>query len=184
MQTPEMGLLPPSPYPGYASGMILEAPNMRLELLQTTGEVLEMVATYGPGSKAPPAHFHPLQEERFEVQSGAFWFQVDGRERVLKAGEGLVIPAGGVHRIRNASLEEPATMHWETRPALRSAQLFQALYAMANRGTDLLSVAAIASEFRNEMVLASPPKLVQSCLFGLLTPLAKALGKGPQYRQG
>lgn len=162
-------------------GMILEAPNMRLELLRTQGEVLEMVATYGPGSKAPPAHYHPHQEERFDIVSGAFWFEVDGRARVLKAGERLIIPPGGVHRICNASPDEPASMHWETRPALRSAQLFQALYALASKGPDILSIAAIAHEFREEMVLARPPRLVQSCVFGLLSPIALLLGRGPRY---
>jgi len=161
--------------------MILEAPNMRLELLRTKGEVLEMVATYAGGSKAPPAHYHPRQQERFDVLSGSFWFEVDGRERVLKRGESMVIAPGGVHRIRNASRDEPASMHWETRPALRSAQLFEALYAMANKGPDLLTVAAIAHEFRQEMVFAAPPRLVQSCVFGLLAPLAKLLGKQPEY---
>jgi quercetin dioxygenase-like cupin family protein len=161
--------------------MILEAGDMRLELLRTRGEVLEMVATYGPGVPAPPRHFHPRQEERFTIQSGAIWFEVDGRERVLQKGESLTVPPGAVHRARNASDREPSVMHWETRPALRSAQLFEALYAMAREGRSVLTMASIMREFRDEFRLASPPPLVQSCVFGLLAPLARALGKGAAF---
>jgi quercetin dioxygenase-like cupin family protein len=163
------------------AGMVLDSPNFRLELLRTQGEVLEMLATYGPGSLPPPRHFHPQQREHFMIERGAMWFEIDGAERVLSAGQSLFIEPGSVHRARNASQGEQAVVRWETRPALRSAQFFEAMHALNRSGRNLLTVAAIAREFKHEFVLASPAPWVQSCVFGLLAPLARALGKGPEF---
>jgi mannose-6-phosphate isomerase-like protein (cupin superfamily) len=161
--------------------MILDSPGFRLELLRTRGEVLEMLATYGPASKPPPRHLHPRQREHFRVEEGAFWFEIDGKVRVLQAGESLFVEPGSVHRAKNASQTERAVVRWETRPALRSAQFFEATHGLLRSGRNPLTFAAIAREFRDEFVLASPGPFVQSCVFGLLAPLARALGKGPRY---
>ncbi|MET0286264.1 MAG: cupin domain-containing protein [Polyangiales bacterium] len=157
---------------------VLESATMRLQMLRTQGDVLEMLATYAPGSPPPPRHYHPLQREQFTVESGALRFFLNGAERVVRAGESVIIEPGTVHTVRNASASEPARTRWETRPALRSAEMFEAILEMQRQGANLLTAAAIGHEFRHEMVLAWPPRLVQSCVFGLLAPLARALGKG------
>jgi hypothetical protein len=159
---------------------VLETAELRLEMLRTHGEVLEMIATYAPGSPPPPRHYHPLQREQFTVESGALTFFLDGRERIVRAGESVILEPGTVHSVRNGA-DEPARARWETRPALRSAAMFEALCNMNRRGFNLLTAAAIAREFSSELVLASPPRAVQSCVFGLLAPLARVLGKGPEY---
>jgi len=40
---------------------------MRLRLIQTGGELLEMEATYTGEAGMPPEHLHPIQAERFEI---------------------------------------------------------------------------------------------------------------------
>ena len=70
-------------------------------------------------------------------------------------------------------------MLWETRPALRTAELFQALYGASRRGggrPSLLAAAAILSEYRDEMRLARPSPLVQRAVFGCLGPIARLVG--------
>src|SRR5207237_8547002 len=72
----------------------------------TDGALLEMAARYRPHSPEPPAHYHPKQEETFEIVSGALRFVVGGVEHVVHAGERIVIPAGAVHSACNPTDEE------------------------------------------------------------------------------
>ena len=41
-----------------------------VEVRSSTPAALEVEATYGAASKAPPKHLHPDQDERFEVLAG------------------------------------------------------------------------------------------------------------------
>ena len=52
-------------------------------------------ATYGPGGKPPPKHFHPAQDELFRVLEGTLRFRLGSIERELEAGEEIEIPARG-----------------------------------------------------------------------------------------
>jgi hypothetical protein len=70
---------------------------MRLRFLRTAadtnGELVEMEATYRPGSVEPLEHFHPRQEEHFEVVSGSLRARVGTDDRSLPAGDELDIRA-------------------------------------------------------------------------------------------
>jgi len=154
--------------------MVLDDGHLRLEIVDTSAELLRMHATYAPGSPLAPRHYHPVQEERFQVEAGAVWFQVEGAARTLEAGSSLIVPAGAVHRARNASGESQAVVIWEVRPARRTVEFFEALFALTRHGRPgPLGIAPIAREFRQEWVLASPPRAVQTCLFGILAPIAR-----------
>lgn len=106
------------PYEGY-----------RLRFVKTTaetgGELLEMEVTYPADSPLPPAHFHPRQDERFEVIEGAVRTIIDGTERRYEAGETFEVPAGTPHQM---AAELPSRVRWEVRPALRTAEFFEGLY--------------------------------------------------------
>jgi mannose-6-phosphate isomerase-like protein (cupin superfamily) len=114
------------------------AARMTLRFTQTAastdGELLEMEATYEPSSNQPPAHFHPSQEERFEIRSGAIRVRIDGAERELAAGASLEVPRRTVHAMWNAGPED-AVVLWQTRPALRTEEFFE-IVAMLARGED------------------------------------------------
>jgi mannose-6-phosphate isomerase-like protein (cupin superfamily) len=159
-------------------GLELDNGSVLIKFLTTTaesnGELHAQEARYAPRSPWPPMHCHPKQEERFQVHQGTLTFRLGTEERTLEAGEELAIPRGVHHQARNAGAE-PALVLWETRPALRSAELYRALFRKGPR-PGLLEGAALMNEFRDEFRLAKPPPLVQAIVFGCLGPVGKALG--------
>ena len=52
-------------------------------MLSRTEQELVLEARYAGGGSPPPAHFHPAQDERFEVFAGAMRARIDGRESEL-----------------------------------------------------------------------------------------------------
>ena len=151
---------------------------------ETGGELLEMEATYGGTGQMPPEHFHPRQAERFTILAGALRVRLGGVERELRVGDTLDIPAGVPHGMWNGG-DAPATARWETRPALGTERLFASLHAFAAAGAvdargvpALLDLAVLVPRHWGEMRLTRPAPAVQRLVFGLLGPLARALGRG------
>ena len=59
----------------------------RKTIEDTGGKLLEVDSLYTkPTPSRPPTHYHPHQEERFEVLSGEVRTFIDGEERTLKEG--------------------------------------------------------------------------------------------------
>ncbi len=87
--------------------------------------------------------------------------RLDGDERTLATGEVLEVPAGKVHSMLNGD-DEIARVRWETRPAMRTEDLFSALAKLAEAvmsGDDgpsepPSSGPALLEEFRHEFRLA------------------------------
>ena len=125
------------------AGQELEGPGgFRLRLIrtgaETGGELLEMEAHYTGEGGLPPEHYHPSQEERFEVLDGAVRAVIDGRESRFEAGDEFEVPAGTPHQMAG---DGPARVHWEVRPALGMAEFFERLYAaLAAGGADVPDV--------------------------------------------
>ena len=71
-------------------------PNETVRLLSSDAGAIEVEGTWGPGGSPPPKHFHPAQDERFEVLEGTLTARVDGEQRELQAGEVLEIARGPV----------------------------------------------------------------------------------------
>ena len=177
--------------PKTESGYHLDNGQIRLTFLRTAadtnGELLEMEAIYRPVSAAPPAHFHPGQEETFEILSGSLRFVIDGEEKIASTGERVVIPAGTIHLMHNPGTE-PARVIWQTRPALRSQQFFETLYGLAMDGKTnaagvpgLLQTVMIMREHAREFVLASPPAVVRKGVFAVLGMVGRVLGYRGRY---
>ena len=82
--------------------------------------------TYGGTGQFPPRHYHPSQDEHFEVLEGTVRTIVDGEERSHEAGEMFDISAGTVHQL---AADPPARLKWEVRPALRTAEFFETVYS-------------------------------------------------------
>lgn len=120
------------------------------------GEVYEQRVEYLGGSPFPPSHYHPAQDEHFEVEAGAMVFVVDGQEMTLRAGDDVDIPRGISHKARNASGEESAVVRWETRPALRSESFFAATAMLSGSPLD---GALLANEYRDVFRLSGPAAL-------------------------
>lgn len=95
---------------------------------ETDGQRLEMEATYPGSGEMPPEHLHPQQHERFDVLEGSIRVVVEGVERRYGPGEHFEIAAGTPHRM---GADQPARVRWEVRPALRTAEFFEALHGGA-----------------------------------------------------
>lgn len=68
----------------------------------TNGAAVVMDCTAEPGSRTL-IHYHPHQEETYEVLEGTLQVFRAGRWRALRTGESLTVPPGAVHGFRNAS---------------------------------------------------------------------------------
>jgi quercetin dioxygenase-like cupin family protein len=160
-------------------------PTESVTVRKSKPEVLEVEATYGPEGSAPPKHFHPSQDEHFEVLAGKMRVRVDGDERDLTKGEEIDIPRGAVHQMWNPS-EEPARVKWETRPAGRTEEWFGAIDVLHRRGQvgrngmpGPLAFAALLTEYRDVFRLAVKPEPVVRAGLALLAPLGRARGYLP-----
>jgi quercetin dioxygenase-like cupin family protein len=148
-------------------------PSESLRVRSHTPEALEVEATWGPNGSPPPKHFHPAQEERFEVLEGALTARVEGVERELRAGDTLDIPRGAVHQMWNAG-DVPARAAWRTSPAGRTAQWFAAIDAVRRSGRvgrngmpGPLAFGAYLTEYSDVFRLAGPQPLLRPLLAGL-----------------
>lgn len=124
---------------------------------ESDGEVYEQRVEYVPGSPFPPAHYHPAQDEHFEVEVGAMVFVVDGEEKKVGTGDSIDIPRRMSHKARNASSDEPAVVRWETRPALRSEAFYA---ATAKLSASPLEGALLAHEYRDVFRVSGPVAFV------------------------
>lgn len=147
----------------------------RITAEESGGELLEVESIYGAGSAEPPDHYHPLQSEHFQVLAGEMHAKLEGRERILRAGEMLDIPRGIRHAMWNAGPAE-ARVIWQTRPALRTQTFFETVWGLAAEGRvgangfpRLLQMAVLIRGYRDEIRVTKPPAWVQALM---LTPLA------------
>jgi quercetin dioxygenase-like cupin family protein len=102
-----------------------------IRFLEESDELLLMETSYEAGGAPAPAHLHPAQNERFEVLSGAVSAGVDGAKRTLREGDVLEVPAGTPHEF-GGHHEVGGTVRWEVRPALRTREFFEAMFAALN----------------------------------------------------
>ena len=91
---------------------------MVLHVLERSPELLVMEQAYEADDTGPPPHFHPSQDEHFEVLEGAVALKVGHARSVVPAGESFDIPRGTVLTMGPAG--GPARVRWEVRPALRT----------------------------------------------------------------
>ena len=108
-------------------------PSESVRVLRDDPEAIEVEGTWGPGGSPPPKHFHPSQDERFEVLEGALTARVDGVERELRPGYVLEIPRGAVHQMWNAGAV-PARADWRTSPAGRTGRWFADIDRLLSSG--------------------------------------------------
>lgn len=99
-----------------------------IEFVSDTDDLLVIESSYRAGGAPAPPHLHPAQEERFTVLAGAVETVIDGEPRTLRKGDTLVIPAGTPH-VFGGHASEPGTVRWEVRPALRTREFFERMFA-------------------------------------------------------
>jgi len=96
---------------------------------ETGGEAtrMEIRVAPGPADWVGPVHFHPSQEEHFDVVAGEPEFLVAGETRRAAAGDDVTVPVRVPHIFRNAGPDE-LVMVSEYRPGLRSVETFFATF--------------------------------------------------------
>src|SRR5207245_7688560 len=101
-----------------------------------------------PGGDVPP-HFHPSQEERFEVLAGHVRFDVDGQRVDGGPGTRVIARAGAKHAFRNVGGVE-AHLRVEVEPALDLQGFLEEAAALAR-----------ARRYTRRGIPTSPRALVQ-----------------------
>lgn len=140
-----------------------------------------------PGGRVAAAHRHPSIAERFHVLRGEVGFLLGDSRETLGPGGEAVVPAGTVHDWWQVG-EEEAQVVVEVDPGDRFVEMVGTMFGLARDGKvdrrglpHPLQLAVTAGEYRDVMVLASPPAWVQRLAFGVLAPLGRALGRRPSY---
>jgi quercetin dioxygenase-like cupin family protein len=155
----------------------------------TGGRFLEMESAFAPGSKQPPLHYHPHQDEFFSILSGKLTVNLNGHLKTYTTGDRLHIPTNVVHAMWNESAH-PAVVNWQVSPALNTENFLEILMGLAAEGRTnergmpgLLEIALIAHKFDNIFRLARPSFLVQKMVFFTLIPIAFVLGYKSFYHK-
>ncbi|CAN5243222.1 hypothetical protein BH24ACT19_BH24ACT19_13450 [soil metagenome] len=98
----------------------------------TGGEYVEMDCTLEPGGDTA-IHYHPEQEETFQVLDGRLEMFRDGQWCAVPAGESFTVPPGAIHGFRNAS-EAPVRFLNVHRPALAFQEHLETLDRLIRAG--------------------------------------------------
>jgi quercetin dioxygenase-like cupin family protein len=157
-------------------------PSESVTIKSRTPEALEVEASYAPGGSAPPKHYHPSQDEHFEVLSGTIRVRVDGQERALQAGETIDTPHGTVHQMWNPG-DEPARVSWRTSPALRTENWFRSIDSLHREGkvgdngmAGPLAYGVMLTEYRDVFRLVAGPEPVTYAGLAVLGAVGRLRG--------
>lgn len=95
----------------------------------TDGDYVEIEATYPPNSAPPPLHLHPSQDETFTVLAGSMQGVCGEEDFTIAVGDVLEVKRGTPHKMWATG--DGAVMRWRTAPALRTGEMFCALWEVA-----------------------------------------------------
>ena len=136
---------------------------------QTAGELYEFDWYLHAGHPMDPPHYHPTQEEQFEVVAGTPKIMLNGKSITLRPGERLVVPAGAYHAIGNPATE---TVHVVTtfRPAMDIHTYFVQAFDIFRTSWGLTRLARLARLVRRNpeyVGFSRPMQLVMAMLAAL-----------------
>ena len=157
-------------------------PHETLTIVRSDPDVFEVEATWGPSGKSPPPHYHPQQDERFEVLAGELTAKLDGEERRLRAGDTLDVPRGTKHQMWNATAAETRA-RWETRPAGRTEQWFRtvdrAIEEAGGKMPGALAMLTLLDEYDDTIRLAVGPEAVTRQVTSAIGAIGRKRGVKP-----
>ena len=155
----------------------------------TNGELLEMISTYDAYTKEPASHYHPYQDEFFEVLEGKVSLRIDGRLLILQQGDTMHIEKNQVHAMWNPT-DSRSMINWKVMPAMNTEHLLETVAGLAADGKinekgmpGILQVALIFKKFSSVFRLARMPYLAQTLLFAVLAPFSSLKGLKPTYHE-
>jgi quercetin dioxygenase-like cupin family protein len=160
-------------------------PTESIKVRHSDAQRLTVEVAYAPGGGPPPAHFHPGQDERFEVMAGELRVRVDGETRTLGPGDTLSVPRGTVHQMWNPGYE-PVRAIWETTPGGRTHDWFRAIDALHREGRvgkngmpGPLAFAVMLTEYDDVFRLAVRPQAVIRVVLAALAVIGRLRGYSP-----
>lgn len=146
-------------------------------LPSTTATVLEMETTYRPFSPEPPVHYHPFQEEYFEVLSGELTVRLNGVVRIYRQGAMIPVKPREKHSMWNSGFK-PVVVRWKVSPAMDTADFLQTMFLLSNEGaTNSTGVPALPvmlfllRKYRKVFRLDKPPAILLQLLYALFLPV-------------
>jgi mannose-6-phosphate isomerase-like protein (cupin superfamily) len=141
------------------------------------------------GARVLGEHVHPGMVERFTALEGELTVRLDGTTRLLPEGDTAEIRPGQWHDWWNAS-DRDIRVLVEVLPGERFLHMIETLFGLAQLGhvngkgmPNLLQTVMVGREFSDTIQFRSPPPSVQKVLFGVLAPMAHALGYRGTYAQ-
>lgn len=142
------------------------------------GENLWATCWIEPGGVLPP-HYHPRQEERWEVLDGEIELRVGRRKRVITPADGpQIVEPVVVHGLKSVSVRE-AYLRCHVLPARELEAFLTESAAAAREGLfmrggiprswrGLRWSADFLAAHQADVVMTMPPRVVQSALVALL----------------
>lgn len=150
-------------------------------------EVLVSHLFVAPGGRVAAPHWHPTIEERFLILAGEVGFTIDGVETVLGPGGNATVPAGAVHDWWQVGDEEAEALV-EVIPGAGFVEMVGSMFGLARDGKvspegmpDPLQLAVMGREYRDVIVFAEPPQIVQKLTLPPLALIGRVLGRKPMY---
>ena len=141
------------------------------------------------GSRVVGEHLHAGMIERFTVLEGTLTVRRDGKTEKLRTGGTAEVRPGQWHDWWNAE-DHDARVLVEVEPGERFSHMIETMFGLAELGyvdakgmPNLLQMSLIGREFADTIQFRSPPPVVQKVVFGLMAPLAHALGYRATYPQ-
>jgi mannose-6-phosphate isomerase-like protein (cupin superfamily) len=138
---------------------------------ETAGEVFEFESVLPSGLSGPPAHWHRVEQEGFEVVEGSLRVRVGHSVRHLGPGESVVIEPGIVHAVSNPTGTPVPVVTRETPAGQLEGQL--RVMASAGRLPPLLRLAEVNATNGFSFFLAGVPEVPQRLLWQGLARLAR-----------
>jgi quercetin dioxygenase-like cupin family protein len=141
------------------------------------GENLIVDTWLEPGGELPK-HFHPIQEELWQVLEGRVRFHLDGHDRILTPADGVVaVKPGMKHALKGVGPGE-AHLRCEVVPALHLEEFLTDSAAAAREGLfrkggiptgpkGLRWAATFLGRHREETVMTFPPQFAQRAMVAL-----------------
>lgn len=145
---------------------------------QPDGENLYVDTWLEPGGGLPP-HLHPRQEERWSVVEGEVRFQLGDDKRVIGPADGeMIVPPGTKHGLESVSDRE-VHLRCHVLPARQLQAFLEESAAAAREGLFMRGgipkslrgarwTARFLKRHREDVVMAFPPRPVQSAMVALL----------------
>jgi quercetin dioxygenase-like cupin family protein len=148
------------------SEILTVTPTERVTVRHAREDALEVEVEYSPQGKRPPAHYHPHQDEHFEILEGELTVKAGNELHILGPGETIAIPRGTRHVMWNAT-DRPVRAIWQTRPMLGTLEFWRKADALGGEPS-VIAFAPILRQHLDEFRLALP-MVIQRPLLALLS---------------